>query len=105
MKKIILLLTALALYQHWDRLQLWLQPVQASRPGEVVLYATQWCGYCAKTRELLAADRVAYREVDIEHDPVGEAAYKALGGQGVPVLDVKGTVIHGYAPQAIRAAY
>lgn len=105
MKKIILLLAALALYQHWDRLQLWLQPVQANGPGEVVLYATQWCGYCAKARELLAADQVAYREVDIENDPAGEAAFKALGGNGVPLLNIKGTLIHGYDPQAMRAAY
>lgn len=105
MKKVILLLAALALYQHWDRLQLWLQPLQANRPGEVVLYATQWCGYCAKTREQLAQDQIAYREVDIEKDPAGQATFKALGGRGVPLLNIKGTLIHGYDPKAMRAAY
>lgn len=105
MKKIILLLACLALYQNWDRLQNWLQPAQANRPGEVVLYATQWCGYCAKAREQLAADRVAYREVDIEQDAAGHARFKALGGRGVPLLNIRGTLIHGYNPQAMRAAY
>jgi mycoredoxin len=104
-KKIFLLLSALALYQYWDDLQRWFQPPLANRPGEVVLYATQWCGYCAKTRELLAEDQVAYREIDIETDAAGEAAFKALGGRGVPLLDIKGTLIHGYDPQATRAAY
>lgn len=104
MKKIVLVVCALALFQHWGTLQNWLQRQQADRPGEVVLYATQWCGYCAKTRELLNEQQVIYREVDIEHDPTGQAAFQALGGRGVPVLDVRGTIIHGYQPQAMRAA-
>ncbi|MGE6791423.1 Glutaredoxin [Pseudomonas guineae] len=105
MKKVILLLSALALYQHWDTLNNWLQPTQASRQSEVVLYATQWCGYCAKTREQLAADGVSYREVDIEKDAAGNAIFKSLGGRGVPLIDINGTLIHGYNPQAMRAAY
>ncbi|MEA1605123.1 glutaredoxin family protein [Pseudomonas spirodelae] len=105
MKKIILLLSALALYQYWDNINAWLQPEQAARPSEVVLYATQWCGYCAKTREQLANDGVAYREVDIEKDANGNATYKALGGRGVPLIDINGTLIHGYNPRAMRAAY
>jgi len=105
MKKIVLVVCALALYQHWDTLQNWLQPQQADRPGEVVLYATQWCGYCAKTREQLALDQVAYREVDIEKDTAGQATFKSLGGRGVPLLNIKGTIIHGYNPKAMQAAY
>jgi glutaredoxin len=105
MKKIVLLLTALALYQHWDRLQDWINPAQASGHGEVILYATQWCGYCAKTRVLLAEEGIAYREVDIEKSPAGQAEFQALGGRGVPLLDVRGKLIHGYEPQAMRAAF
>ena len=105
MKKVILLLSVLALYQNWDKLNDWLQPNQASRQAEVVLYATQWCGYCAKTREQLAKDGVPYREVDIEKDSAGNATFKSLGGRGVPLIDINGTLIHGYNPQAMRAAY
>ncbi|MEX6501297.1 glutaredoxin family protein [Pseudomonas zhanjiangensis] len=105
MKKILLLLSALALYQHWDRVQHWLNPAAASGHGEVVLYATQWCGYCAKTRTLLAEEGIAYREVDIEKNPSGHAQFQALGGRGVPLLDVRGEIIHGYNPKAMRAAF
>jgi mycoredoxin len=105
MKKVILLLSAVALFQHWDTVQRWFQPPVADRPGEVVLYATQWCGYCVKTREQLASDGVAYREVDIEKDANGNALFKSLGGRGVPLIDIKGTLIHGFDPQAMRAAY
>ena len=48
-----------------------LEPPGKVASGEIVLYATSWCGYCAKTRELLQGDGIAYREVDIEKDAVG----------------------------------
>lgn len=105
MKKIVLLLTLLAVYQHWDRLQRWLVAAQAGGQGEVVLYATQWCGYCAKTRTLLGEHGIAYREVDIEKSASGQAEFQALGGRGVPLLDVRGELIHGYDPRAMRAAF
>lgn len=106
MKTLIALLLALAVYQHWDRVQALLSPPSAgAQSGEVILYATEWCGYCAKARELLAADGISYREIDIEKDSTGRQAYQALGGRGVPLLDVRGQIVRGYNPEAIRAAY
>ena len=106
MKKILLVLTALALWQNWDRIDSWLNPTQAGNAsGEVVLYATQWCGYCAKTREFLDERGIAFTEHDIEKSAEARHAYQALGGRGVPVLKVNGKVIHGYDPQGILAAY
>lgn len=106
MKTLIALLLALAVYQHWDRVQALLSPPSAgAQSGEVILYATEWCGYCAKARELLAADGISYREIDIEKDSAGRQAYQALRGRGVPLLDVRGQIVRGYNPEAIRAAY
>ena len=106
MKTLIALLLALAVYQHWDRVQALLSPPSAgAQSGEVILYATEWCGYCAKARELLAADGISYREIDIEKDSAGRQAYQALDGRGVPLLDVRGQIVRGYNPEAIRAAY
>lgn len=107
MKKLLLIAAAIALFQHWDNLQRWLNPpaARSAGAGEIVLYATTWCGYCAKTRELFAKDGIAYREVDIEKDSAGRERYQALGGRGIPVIDMRGQVIHGYDVRAIRAAY
>lgn len=107
MKKLLLVVAALALFQYRDSLQHWLNPPapRSAGEGEIVLYATAWCGYCAKTRELFASDGIAYREVDIEKDSSGHARYQALGGRGVPLLDMRGQIIHGYDVRAIRAAY
>lgn len=71
---------------------------------EVVLYATSWCGYCAKAREFLAQNNIPYYEYDIEESSEGHEQYKRLGGRGVPVLWVNGETIKGYQPQMILDA-
>lgn len=107
MKRILLILAVLATWQHWDRIEPLLlgNSERVASQGEVILYATSWCGYCAKTREFLGERGIAYTELDIEKSSEARRAYDALGGRGVPVLNVNGTVIHGYNPQGILAAY
>ncbi|KAB0551103.1 glutaredoxin family protein [Pseudomonas argentinensis] len=107
MKRILLILAALAAWQHWDRLEPMLlgNQQQVAEHREVILYATSWCGYCAKTRAFLGERGIAYTEMDIEKSADARRAYDALGGRGVPVLKVNDTVIHGYDPQGILAAY
>ncbi|TBU72650.1 NrdH-redoxin [Pseudomonas daroniae] len=107
MKRILLILAVLATWQHWDRIEplLFGNSERVAGQGEVILYATSWCGYCAKTREFLGERGIAYTELDIEKSSEARRAYDALGGRGVPVLNVNGTVIHGYNPQGILAAY
>lgn len=106
MKKIIVLIAALAIYQQWDRIRAFVSPpppVVASS-GEVILYSTAWCGYCTKARNFMNEKGIAFREEDIEKSASARQAYDALGGRGVPLLNVKGTIISGYNPQAITNA-
>jgi glutaredoxin len=63
---------------------------------EVTLYATSWCGYCAKTRRLLKQLRVEYTEYDIEQDATANARFQKLGGRGVPLIIIGKDVIHGF---------
>ncbi len=98
MKKIIIVLLAFGLYQVFVKSE----PPQAdstltsNQHEKVILYGTSWCGYCKKTRELLASNHVEYTEYDIETSEEGRLQHEQLNGNGVPVLDVKGTVIHGF---------
>jgi glutaredoxin len=104
MKKLLLILVAFALFQNWNKLENFFrpEPAEVATQGEVVLYATSWCGYCEKTRQLLTAENVSYVEYDIEKSAEGLRQYEALNGRGVPVLKVGRTVVHGYNETDIR---
>lgn len=73
----------------------------AAQP-EVVLYATDWCGYCKMTRELFAANGIRYTEYDIEKNSEALARHRKLGGNGVPLIVVGDEVINGYDEGALR---
>ena len=107
-KRIFVLLAILAAWQHWDRIETFIglkpTPQVAAAEAGVVLYATAWCGYCAKTRSFLAQEGIPYTEFDIEKSAEGRRAYDALNGQGIPLLTVGNTVIRGYSPEGIKAA-
>lgn len=79
--------------------------VQAEERPDVILYATSWCGYCRKTRQLLKELEADFVEKDIEKDPAaGREFRQRFGRSGVPVIDVGGQVIRGYDHQMIREA-
>ena len=75
--------------------------VAASQP-EVLLYATDWCGYCKASREFFAANGIRYVEHDIEKSSQALAEHKKLGGNGVPLIVVGGEVVNGYNEGALR---
>ncbi len=76
----------------------------------VVLYGTGWCGYCKKARAWLAERHVPFDDKDVEKDPdaaeelARKAAAAGLRPQGVPILDVRGTLISGFNPNAMETA-
>lgn len=69
--------------------------VEVETPA-VVLYSTEWCGYCQKTRELFDKHDIAYQEYDIERYAWAHDEYKALGGEGIPLIKVDDQIIKGY---------
>ena len=75
--------------------------VTASQP-EVLLYATDWCGYCKMSREFFAANGIRYTEHDIEKSSTALSEHKKLGGNGVPLIKVGDEVISGYNEAALR---
>lgn len=107
MRKWLLLIPLVAVLFNWERISeafVRPEPITGIGPGEVVLYATSWCGYCEKTRKFLRAREVPFVEHDIERSEPARQQFEALGGQGVPVLLVRGKVVHGYSPPAFLAA-
>jgi glutaredoxin len=83
-------------------------PAVAAQPSsggkaDVVIYSTSWCGYCKIAKAHFAEKGVSYEDIDIEKSADGAAKYKALGGGGVPIIVIKGQVIHGYDQRRIDA--
>lgn len=76
---------------------------KATQP-EVTLYATEWCGYCAATRQLFEANGIAYTELDIEKSSAGYEGHKKLNGNGVPLIVIGDKVIRGYSEGEIRSS-
>ncbi|CAD5198479.1 glutaredoxin family protein [Pseudomonas sp. FEN] len=109
LKKVLLILLVVVAYQNWGKIERVFNPgagvsEQTLAKARVVLYATDWCGYCKQTRRFLEQKGIPYQEFDIEKDAAARKAYQALGGGGIPMLDVNGTLIRGYEPEAILAA-
>jgi glutaredoxin len=109
LKKFALILLVVAVYQNWGKIEHFINPSQAvsaqvQSHANVVLYATDWCGYCKQTRRFLDSKGIPYTEYDIEKDAAARKAYEALGGRGIPLIDVNGTLIRGFSPEDILAA-
>ena len=72
----------------------------------VVMYRTNWCGYCKQAAAYvrsLGAGLIEY-DIDRDADKKAEMKKKSGGSTAVPLLDIDGTIIRGYSPPAIRAA-
>lgn len=70
--------------------------------NSVVLYATEWCGYCKKTREFFKDNNIAYVEFDIEKSAEGKQEYNQLQGKAIPLVVINGKVIRGYNPGLMK---
>lgn len=72
----------------------------------VLMYMTDWCGYCRAARQHLNSLGVRLVEYNIERDTGKreEMKKKSGGSTGVPLIDVEGIIISGYDPDGIDRA-
>jgi len=109
LKKVALVLLVVVIYQNWGKIERVFNPSQmvseqTRAQARVVLYATDWCGYCKQTKRFLDSKGIPFKEFDIDKDAEARKAYEALGGRGIPLIDVNGTLIRGFDPDEILAA-
>lgn len=72
---------------------------------DVIVYSTRTCPYCVMAKKYLSEKGVKYEEYDVGADQ--RRAFEMLsksGQMGVPVLDIKGSIIVGFDRPAIDAA-
>ncbi|MGD9950993.1 MAG: glutaredoxin family protein [Burkholderiales bacterium] len=77
---------------------------EAPQPS-VVMYATDWCGYCAKARAYFAKNGIAYVERDVEKSAQAAAEFRRQGGRGVPLIFVGRERLDGFNELAFEFAH
>lgn len=71
-------------------------PTSAPKP-RVVMYATDWCPYCARARRLLEEKGVAFEEIDVEARPGARAEMieRSGGRSTIPQIFIGDTHVGG----------
>jgi glutaredoxin len=74
-------------------------------PGQVVMFGTSWCPYCAKAREVFAKRGVQFTELDLERDGAAEAFQRdVMGLGGFPTIVIGNRVTQGFDEGQIVAS-
>ena len=70
---------------------------RAVKKKTVIVYSTPTCPWCRKTKEFLQEHDVSFKDFDVSADSKArDEMIKKSDQIGVPVLDIKGTIIVGY---------
>jgi glutaredoxin len=75
------------------------------RKGQVVMYSTDWCGYCKKARDYFRSQNITFVEYDIEKNPQARRQYDALRAKGVPVILVGDKRMNGFSISGFQGIY
>lgn len=71
----------------------------------VTIYSTTHCPFCKMAKDYLDKSGVSYKDINVEVDDDGLAdMFKKSGQNGVPVIDIDGTIIVGFDREAIDRA-
>ncbi|WAH57844.1 glutaredoxin family protein [Pseudomonas silvicola] len=109
LKRVLPILLVVVIAQQWGKIEAFFSPTsqltaQARAHAQVTLYSTRWCGYCKDFRRFLDRQGVAYQEFDIDKDTQARQRYEALGGRGIPMLDVNGVLLRQFnEPDILQA--
>ena len=63
--------------------------------AEVTVYSNTWCCDCRRAKSFLRDRGIAFREVNIDHDPDAEATVLRInnGKRKVPTLEIEGKYV------------
>ena len=73
--------------------------------ADVVMYSTEWCGYCKQASKYFRENKIAFTEYDVEKSEKGKRDYKKLNGKGVPIILVGDKRMNGFSPGAFDRIY
>ena len=65
--------------------------------ARIVMYTTNWCGFCVRAKALLDSKGLEYDEINLDDDPGFRAKLLELtGGWTVPQILIDGRPLGGY---------
>lgn len=76
-------------------------PAQA---GDVLMYTTSSCPYCAQARAWLGSHHVPFTDCNIEQEARCQAEFERQGSPGVPLMRVRGQWHLGFDAQWVTLA-
>jgi len=71
----------------------------------VTMYSTTWCGVCKRARQFFQAQKIPFREYDVEKTEKGRRDYKKLNGRGVPIILVGDKRMNGFSVGRFKGVY
>lgn len=75
-----------------------------SKP-QVTIYSAAWCAFCHMAKQYLDSKKVAYKDIDVDHDPKAAQDLVARTGQaGIPVIEIGSATIIGFDRPRIDSA-
>jgi glutaredoxin len=74
-----------------------------STKNRIILYTDTLCPICPLVEKYLSDRGVEYSKVNIDKDSEWKKAFLKLGYDNLPVLDIEGTTILGFNPEAIES--
>ena len=84
-------------------------PALEATSSEVVIYGAAWCGACKQAAGYFRSKGVPFTERDIEKEPdarremLAKAKKQGINPSGIPVIDVKGTLVGGFNPAMVES--
>jgi glutaredoxin len=98
-----------------DALERFVVPTKAEEPvatanasSDVIIYGASWCGACKQAARYFRNKGVPFIEKDIEKEPsartemLSKARAQGVQTSGIPVIDVKGTLMGGFNQGAVE---
>lgn len=80
----------------------------AGGSSDVIVYGASWCGACKQAAQYFRQKGVPFTEKDIEKEPeartemMSKAKAQGVSTGGIPVIDVKGTLLPGFNQMRIE---
>lgn len=77
-----------------------------SSDNQVIMYSTEWCGYCRRLKTAFKSENISYTEVDIEADPEAAEFVASVNGGNQTVPTVKfpdGTTLTNPSIREVKA--